>query len=116
MLENHYKSTVAKSLRIFPVRDSAVVKQLDTIGICEMRAMVREHVVTIAQFMRWHWAYCGFVRDSHSSSLRGGYEDQKHLSHACEERTERGLWIIPRLAHLLPGPTKIIQENHDIIG
>jgi hypothetical protein len=115
VLEDDYESAVAKSPWTLSVRDFAVVKQLCAISLREMLATFREHVVALGELMRGPGAYSGLIQDLLLGGLRCDYEDEIYLSHACEKRAEGGRWIIPGVAHLLPGTAEIIQENHDII-
>ena len=88
VLKHDDKSTLPPSLWILLVRDFAVVKQLDAIGLREMRALRREHVVAFTEFVRRYKGYDSLCRNFLLSSLRSSYDDQIDLPHTSQKSTE----------------------------
>jgi hypothetical protein len=58
-------------------------------------ALFGEYIVGLAQFVRRHRAYCGLGRDPFSCGLRRRYQDQVHLPHSRQKRSEGGRGVVP---------------------
>ena len=59
MLEHDHKTTIAKSLRMFLIRDFAILDQLCAIRAREMLAAIGEDIIPVTKFVRGHEAYVG---------------------------------------------------------
>jgi hypothetical protein len=115
VLEHDYQTTIAKPPWTALVRDFTVMKQIGPIRFGEMLALIREHIVGLVQFVCRHKGYSGLGRNLPSRTLRGGYQDQVHLSHSREKRTKGRRCVIPRFANLCPGSAEIVHKNDRII-
>lgn len=75
VLKYHQEAAVAEALRVFLVSNSPITQDPGAIGVCEMGALLREHIVSLMQIMGWHELYSGFFLNFVPSRARSGYDD-----------------------------------------